>query len=84
MYGGSSTASVGVIFGSPNRKEATMEKVEINDAAIVELISNKIASGVYESSDVVAYAMLRALPLLREIAGNSRGQTVSVRKGEMK
>jgi hypothetical protein len=55
-----------------------MEKVEVNDAKIAQLISNKLASGVYESTDVVAWAMLRTLPLLKEIANSLDG----ARKGK--
>jgi hypothetical protein len=50
-----------------------MTEPEVNDASIAQLISNKIASGVYESTDVVAWAMLRALPLLKAIANSLDG-----------
>jgi hypothetical protein len=59
--------------GSENGKGTIMAEPEINDAAIAQLISNKIASGVYESTDVVAWAMLRALPLLKAIANSLDG-----------
>ena len=56
-----------------SERKTVMTEPEVNDASIAQLISNKIASGVYESTDVVAWAMLRALPLLKAIANSLDG-----------
>jgi len=45
----------------PNESEKT-------DAAIIAAIQQKIDSGEFDSNDVIALAMLQALPTLREVA----------------